>query len=151
MANVLQQLELDGLRQDFNELLGDGSAGGDAKTTIAITRTTVGSGDVDRTTLAVTPGSVEVIYTGEAFISPIVFRRDRQEIAGGEAQRIRQYRMLLPWDSGNILIDDIVEVISSQDPQFVNRKLTVSDVMYETELAARRVTLTDTGVSDEAC
>jgi len=149
MANILTQPELDGLRQDFGELLGDGSTGGDAKTTVAITRTNKKDKTVDRDSLQIIPGAITVIYTGEAHISPIVFRRDRQEIAGGETQRIRQYRCVLPWDSGDVRIDDVLEVITSQDPQFATRKMLVSDVMYESELAARRITLTDTSGNDD--
>lgn len=150
MANILQSLELDGLREDFSELLGDGSIGGDgsAKMTVAITRVATGTGTVDPTTLAITPGSVDVIYTGEAYINPIIFRRDRQELAGGEDQRIRQYRGILPWDSGDIRIDDKIQVLTSVDPQFANRTMTISDVMYEAELAVRRITITDLGESD---
>ncbi len=149
MADLITELELDGLREDFDELFGTGALG-TSKTTVAITRTRNRTqGDMDPTTLQYPDAVPEVIYTGKAHISPIIFRRDRQEIAGGETQRIRQYRCLLPWDSGNILIDDVVEIITCSDPNFVGRVLDVTDVPYESELAARRLTLTDTSTGLE--
>jgi len=152
MADLVTQLELDGLRADFDQLFGTGALG-TSKTTVAITRLTdTQRGVIDPATLQYPAAIPEVIYTGAAFISPIVFRRDRQEIAGGETVRIRQYRCLLPYDAPKIWIDDVVEIITSSDPYFANRKLVVSDVMYESELAARRITLTDTSDdSDNIC
>ena len=146
---MITDLELDGLRQDFDEMLGTGALGS-SKTTVAITRLDSSDvGPLDPVTGKYPSANPTVIYTGKAFITPIVFRRDRQEIAGGETQRIRQYRCLLPWDSGNILMDDILQVITCSDPNFINRYLTVSDVMYETELSVRRITLTDTSTGKE--
>jgi hypothetical protein len=152
LSDILQQIELDGLRTDFKELLGETLAG--AKTTVAITRvTSADRGPINPTTLRYDSPVTEVIYTGPAHISPVTFRRDRQEVAGGEAQRIRQYRCVLPWDSGDVHIDDNLEVVSSSDPQFATHgsKLQVSDVMYESELAARRLTLVDVSGTGDNC
>ena len=148
MPDLITSLELDGLRQDFDEMLGVAD-GRTAKMTIQITRTTDSSrGDMDEDTLQYPAATPVVVYEGEAHVSPIVFRRDRQEIAGGETVRIRQYRCLLPWDSAKVELDDVVEILTSSDPHFAGRLLDVTDVMFEAELAARRITLTDTGASD---
>lgn len=148
MANLITQVELDGLREDWEEALGTGLLG-NSKTTIAITRTsTSNQGPIDPDTLKYSASTPVVVYTGEAHISPIVFRRDRQEIAGGETVRIRQYRCVLPFDSPLVKIDDVVEVVQCSDPHFAGRTMLVSDVMFESELSARRITLTDT--TDEA-
>jgi len=148
MADLITELELNGLREDFNEMMGT-AAGRDAKMTIEITRVTSSTvGEMDEDTLQYPDAVPSIIYSGEAYISPIVFRRDRQEIAGGETVRIRQYRCLLPWDAPNIELDDVVKILTSSDPHFAGRILDVTDVMFEAELAARRITLTDTGASD---
>jgi len=148
MAGILDQLELDALRADFKTMLGIDETPADseditrAKTLVSIRRI------VDQGTLNTSTGDYEnpttvVIYSGPAHVSPIVFRRDRQEQGGGQALRIRQYRVVLPWDSGNILIDDEMVVSFSADPEMDGRTWIVSDVMYESELAARRITVTD--------
>lgn len=150
MSDILTGVELDGLRQDFDEMLGDML--GTAKTTIAITRTTGATlGAINTTTLQYDAASPSVIYTGEAYISPVVYRRDRQEFVGGNILTIRQYRVLLPWDSGDIKLDDVVTIVSCSDPNFVNKTLTVIDVMYESELGARRITVLDDSTTGEDC
>lgn len=148
MANWLTTAEVDGLRADFAELLGDTGAvhvDNQPHTLVTITRSN-NDGTIDDDTGVMTGETFATIYTGAAYNSPIVFRRDRQEVAGGLAQRIRQYRMLAPWDAGDIFIDDIITFDASLDPNLVGRVMTISDVMYESELAARRLTLTDTTV-----
>jgi len=157
LADLVTAIELDGLRADFDQLLGrdpDGNNADGVGTTIAITRVTSKTrGPINTTTLKYDDPTTIVIYTGPALISPVTFRRDRQEVAGGKAQRIRQYRCVVPWDSGDIHLDDNLEVITSQDPQFVahGKKLAVSDVMYESEVAARRLTLIDISGTDDNC
>lgn len=154
MADLLSQLELDSLRKDFNALLGINDYGGgtlsitQAKTIVTLTRIT-DRGPINPTTLKYDSPTTAQIYAGPAHFSPVTFRRDRQELGGGEAIRIRQYRAVLPWDSGDIRIDDILTVNFCSDPEVAGRFFDVTDVMYETELAARRITLTDTtGNSD---
>jgi hypothetical protein len=73
----------------------------------------------------------------------MVFRRDRGEEAGEEQMRVRVYRCLVPFDAGDIELDDYVTVDESDDPEITNRRFDVTDVMYESELAARRLTITD--------
>ena len=155
MSNLLTAAEVSGLRQDFDEMLGElvgNTPNTEAHMTVSITRTSPSSVTVDPDTAEVVSSTgPQVIYAGPAYIAPIIFRRDRQEIAGGTAQRIRQYRCLLPWDSGDIKIDDKIEVLTSLDPQFVGKVFDVSDVMYEAEMAARRITLTDTSPTGGDC
>lgn len=149
MSNILDTFELDGLREDFNGLLGIFDFGGDeesierASTLVTISRV-IDRGTIDPTTLKYSNPVKEQIYAGPAHFSPVTFRRDRQELGGGEAVRIRQYRSVLPWDSGDIRIDDVLTVNFCADPEVVGRSFDVTDVMYESEIAARRITLTDT-------
>lgn len=158
MANILDEFELAGLREDFDNLLGiyeepaDEESISRAKTLVSIRRTK-NRGTFNETTGLYDSDTVtETIYTGPAHISPVTYRRDRQELAGQEAVRIRQYRAVLPWDSGDIHIDDILTVNFSADPEMDGRSFDITDVMYESELAARRITLTDTSKdNDENC
>lgn len=147
MADFLLQEEVDGLRLDFLEALGDD----DGKTRVTIKREKSSDVTLDSDTLQLIKGTVTTIYTGDAYLSPIIFRRDRQEEAGGTAVRIRQYRAILPWNSGDIHLDDQMTIDLCQDPQFVGRILTVSDVMYESEMIVRRITLVDTAISGDDC
>jgi len=151
MSDLITALELDGLRDDFAELLGiDDEVYYD--TTGTITRVVESGQTIDPVTLKYTSGSSPVVvYSGAMFVGPVVFRRDRTETAGGEAQRIRQYRGLLPWDSGDIHIDDLLRIDTSSDPYFVGKVLIVSDVFYETHVAGRRITLTDDSRDSDAC
>jgi hypothetical protein len=147
MANWLTQAEVDGLRADFAELLGSNPTASprvddQPHTTVSITRSNgdgvlnVDSGKLEGETFA-------TVYSGEAYGSPVVFRRDRQETAGGEAFRFRQYRVLIPWDGGDVWVDDIFTWVTCLDPNVAGRVMTVIDVLYESELAARRLTLVD--------
>ncbi len=125
MANLLDKFEQDALRRDFDRILGRvQQAGGESiqeAKTLVIVRRVDDLGTVDPVTGRYNNPSLSVIYTGPAHISPVTFRRDRQEIAGQEAVRIRQYRMVLPWDSGDIHLDDVTSINFSSDPQMVNR------------------------------
>lgn len=157
MANIIDTYELAGLREDFNNLLGRYDLGGGtdntdaAKTLVTITRTT-SKGTLNETTGLYDAPTSTVIYTGPAHFSPVTFRRDRQELGGQTAIRIRQYRAVLPWDSGDIHLNDFFTVDSTTDPELDGRTFDVTDVMYESELSARRITLTDTSVdADPAC
>ena len=149
MANLLDEFELDGLREDFKNILGIFDEGGDlenydqAKTLVAITRL-VDQGALNETTGVYDNPITKQIYSGPAHISPVTYRRDRQELGGGEAIRIRQYRGVLPWDSGDILIDDKLTVAFCSDPQMEGRTFDVTDILYEAELSGRRISLTDT-------
>ena len=153
MANLTDQYELDGLREDFENFLGiyDYGGGDDtdaAKTTVTITRVT-DRGPINPATRLYDNPTVSTIYTGPAHISPVTYRRDRQEQGGMESVRIRQYRAVVPWDAGDIWIDDVMTVNTSQDVQMVGKAFDVSDVLYESEEAARRLSLVDTSKDGE--
>lgn len=144
MVDLVTDEELAGIQQDLQMLLGrdehnltDESA---AKTVITIYRPGTKSIDTDTLESSQTPA---IVYNGPAMIGPMVFRRDRQELAGEEATRIRIYRCLLPHDAGDIHLDDYVVVDKCDDSFLLSRRLEVSDVMYESVVGARRITLTD--------
>jgi len=149
VANMIDQFELEGLRKDFLNSLGVVDEGGgdwsiaDAKTLVSITRV-VYRGTLNAVTKKYDAQIITTIYTGPASISPVTYRRDRQEIGGEESVRIRQYRGVVPWNAGDIYIDDLFTVNFCEDPDVVGRTFNISDVLYETELASRRLSLLDT-------
>lgn len=149
MSNIIDQFELDGLREDFFNLLGLFDEGGGiesiskAKTLITIGRVT-DIGPLNPVTKKYDSPSTTPIYVGAAHISPVTYRRDRQELGGGEAVRIRQYRGIVPWDSGDIHIDDYLFVSVCSDPDVEGKVFDVTDVLYESEMAVRRISFTDT-------
>lgn len=154
MSNILDELEIDGGRIDFEEALGQFTEGDNetiaAAGTLVMVRRVTSRGPLNETTGKYDQPTIQTQYTGPAHISPVTFRRDRQEIAGEEAVRIRQSRMIVPWDSGTesdqpgrIHIDDFVVVVMSADPDMEGRTFDITDVLYESELLVRRVTLTD--------
>lgn len=149
MANFLDQIELDGMREDFFELLGAIDEGGDersiskAKTLVTIRRI-LDLGPINTSTHKYDNQIVEVIYSGPAYISPVTYRRDRQEDGGETSIRIRQYRCIVPWESGDFHVDDYLVVNFCSDPYFEGRVLDVTDVLYESEMAVRRLSLVDT-------
>ncbi len=149
MANMIDEFELAGLREDFFNSLGIVDKGGaeysitDAKTLVSITRI-VDRGPLNATTKKYDSPTITTIYAGPGSISPVTYRRDRQEVGGGESVRIRQYRGSVPWDAGDIWIDDLYTVNFCEDPDIVGKTFNISDVLYETELAIRRLSLLDT-------
>jgi len=107
MSNMIDRYELDGLREDFFNMLGiHDEGGGESSISQAKTLVTIGRileiGDLNPVTKKYDSPSITTIYAGPAHISPVTYRRDRQELGGGEAVRIRQYRGIVPWDAGNI-------------------------------------------------
>jgi len=157
MSAIVDDRILSKLRADFKILLGINDYGGTdeniakASTLVTINRIT-DRGTLNPDTLKYENPTTELIYSGPAHFSPVTFRRDRQELGGGTAVRIRQYRAVLPWDSGDVRIDDLFTINFCSDDQVVGKSFDVTDVMYESEQAARRITLTDTsGNTDSDC
>lgn len=149
MSNLIDQIELDGLREDFNNMLGLVDEGGDdlsmvqAKTLVIIRRI-IERGDINSVTKKYDNPSLSTIYAGPAHISPVTYRRDRQELGGEESIRIRQYRGVIPWDAGDIHVDDFCTTSFSSDPDLVDKTFDITDVLYESQLVARRFSMVDT-------
>lgn len=149
MSNITDRYELDGLREDFLNLLGiHDEGGGDPSIAQAKTLVTIGRvldiGPLNPVTKKYDDPSTTTIYAGPAHISPVTYRRDRQELGGGEAVRIRQYRGIVPWDAGDIHLDDYLIVNFCEDPEVEGRVFDITDVLYESELSVRRISFTDT-------
>lgn len=141
MANLISKLELEGMRTDLNLIVGKTPKNDLAKTTCTIYRQTVGVLDPNTAKYSTTSTT---IYSGPCSISPIIYRRDRTETAGGEAVKLRNYRVLIPFDESDIRIHDMLTVDTSADTNMQNKTFHIVDVIYDSENAARRLTVQDT-------
>lgn len=133
-VELISQTELDGLREDARQTI--------EVDEVLIERITVGSGQLLPNGFRATDTRT-LVYAGPAAIYPILSRRDRfDEVAEGLVFT-RQYRVDLPWDCDNVQIRDRVTVTASQDPQMLDREFEVRDVVVETNIAVRRLTVHD--------
>lgn len=83
------------------------------------------------------------IYVGRMSLYPIMSRRDRfDELAEGLVFT-RQYRVEVPWSTADIQIRDRLILTVSRDPELVGRELEVRDVIVETNIGMRRITVHD--------
>ena len=133
-SELLSQAELDGLREDARQTI--------EVDEVLIERVIVGSGQLLPNGFR-TADTRTSIYAGPGAIYPILSRRDRfDEVAEGLVFT-RQYRVDLPWSVSTVQIRDRVTVTASQDPQMLNREFEVRDVVVETNVAVRRLTVHD--------
>ena len=138
VVGTLTDAEVAGLRLDADLLIGldaDGEAGG--HTTVLIRRIAT-RGALNTTTGQYTP-TYTTLYSGVATIFPVVYRREQQTYVAEQAERLRMYRVLLPWDSRAFRENDIVEVLTADDSDFVGQIMRVTDCMYESDQGLRRL------------
>lgn len=147
MSNILTADELTALRNDLVDLFG--TSGDTAKTEGTVTRESTLSEVVNPDNTVTADPAPTTIYSGPARVSPIVFRRDRQELAGGQIQRPRQYRLKIPSPLVSMQIGDIWTTTICSDPLLVGKRMEVTDVLPQSESAVRVATLTDTGLPND--
>lgn len=132
-SELLSQAEIDGIRED-------------ARQTVE-----VDEGVVERITEQGgllpngfrEPDTRAVIYNGPCAVYPILSRRDRfDELAEGLVFT-RQYRVDLPWSVDDVQIRDRFHVTVSRDLQLMDREFEVRDVVVETNVGLRRLTVHD--------
>lgn len=89
--------------------------------------------------------SYSTIYTGPARFIPLLFRRDRGEVAGEQLIRVRDYRIFIPFDPTvpAIILDDVITFTASDDPYIISRPLTITDVQAQSETVERRIIAKD--------
>lgn len=154
MSDILTSHELDGIRYDFDMLLGLTAYTPHAaiETEADIYRSNQTTlGPINPVTLQYDEPLIDIIYSGASHFAPMAHRRDRQEIAGGETQRIRQYVALVPWNAGDIHLDDTYHIRKCSDPNAIDKKFIVTDVRYTSLQAARVLTLTDISRNSDPC
>ena len=146
MSDLITADELAGIRADANLLMGVSEDGVDVgRTVVTITRET-GKGTLNTTTARYTP-TVATLYTGAAIVFPIVYRRERQEALPGSQVRTKMYRVLIPWDAqgdaGDFRENDKVIITACDDVDFIGRDIRITDVMFESDQAFRRLSGVD--------
>lgn len=132
-SELLSQAEIDGIREDVRQT---------TEVDQCIIERIVSEGTLLPNGL-IDPDPRAVIYTGFCAIYPILSRRDRFDELGEGLVFTRQYRVDLPWDESTVQIRDRFTVTASQDPQLVGREFEVRDVVVETNVAVRRLTVHD--------
>lgn len=133
MSELLSQEELDGIREDARQT--------NEVDTCKIERITT-EGQLLPSGL-ITPDPRSLIYTGFCAMYPILSRRDRFDELGEGLTFTRQYRVDLPWTVATVQIRDRFTVLTSEDPQLINREFEVRDVVVETNIGLRRLTVHD--------
>ena len=83
------------------------------------------------------------IYSGKMSVDPLLSRRDRFDEFGQGLVFTRQYRVDLPYTVTTVQIRDRIRITTSQDPQLVGREMEVRDVIVETDVGLRRLTVHD--------
>jgi hypothetical protein len=138
MAGTLHKTELDGIRVDQNAQL-------DAE---CIIWRTLSPGTISKVDATYTNPSTETIYVGPCYFAPIVSRRDRFDVHGEQQVYQNQNRVLLPWDAGSelgqeIRIGDLFRVTSSKDDNLDLRDQEIKDVLMVSDISLRRLTTID--------
>lgn len=133
MTELLSQEELDGIREDTRQT---------SEVDICLIERIVDEGTLLPNGLIVV-GPRATIYTGFCAIYPILSRRDRFDEFGEGLTFTRQYRVDLPWHVDNVQIRDRFTVTVSEDPQLLGREFEVRDVVVETNVGVRRLTVHD--------
>lgn len=138
MAGTLSQIELDGIRVDQNAQL-------DA--TCLIWRV-LSEGTISKVDATYSSPSTLTIYTGICYFTPIVSRRDRFDTHGEQQVYQNQNRILLPWDAGvslgeEIRIGDFLRITSSEDSTLDLRDQVIKDVLMVSDISMRRLTTVD--------
>lgn len=133
MPGSITPLELDGIRFDQE---------GELDATCLIWRE-ISPGTPDKATASYLAPETITIYSGPCFYSPIVSRRDRFDIHGEQQVYQNQYRVLLPWDGGDIHQGDIFTLVTADDAEAIGRDQVVKDVLYVSDISLRRLTTID--------
>ncbi len=136
--STLHQVELDGIRVDQNSLL---------EATLLIWRIT-DPGTISKTTAIYSNPTTVTIYNGLGYFAPIVARRDRFDVHGEQQVYQNQNRVLVPWDAGSelgeeIKIGDILRVTASEDSTLDLRDQVIKDVLMVSDITLRRLTTID--------
>lgn len=100
-------------------------------------------GTISKTNALLTGPSTVTVFTGLCSVTPIVSRRDRFDVHGEQQVYQNQYRVLLPYDADGIRIGDILQVTSSEDPDFLLKEFEIKDVLLVTDISLRRLTAID--------
>lgn len=108
-----------------------------------ITRPIAGDGAIDAGTGIWSPPAGVLVYSGICRVQPDTRARPTVVDTGDVSVHLRRYRASLPWDVDQVLINDVLTVTCTHDPQLAGRPLLVRDVKYDTFQVRRFLDLED--------
>ncbi len=108
-----------------------------------ITRPTAGEGSIDPGTGQWTPPAGVTVFTGACRVQPDTRARPTVVDTLDVSRHLRRYRASIPWDAPQVLVDDVLTVTRTHDPQLAGRPLLVRDVKYDTFQVRRFIDLED--------
>jgi hypothetical protein len=118
-------------------------------TEVAITRAPVGPPVFDPVTGDLTPGVPTLIYAGPCLLTP-VGDRVTVEVRGGEDESSTRFQLSVPLSAPAVLVGDEVTITADPDAQAIDRSLWVSQVLYGSGVARRRMIAVDKVVAARA-
>lgn len=133
MSELLSPEELAGIREDARQT---------TEVDTCIIERIVDEGQLQPNGLII-PSPRATIYIGFCAIYPILSRRDRFDELGEGLTFTRQYRVDLPWTVDDVQIRDRLTMVTSEDLQLIGREFEVRDVVVETNIGLRRLTVHD--------
>lgn len=139
IMGTLSDAEVAGLRADTSMMIGIDADGNDGGHTQVLCRRMTGRGSLDATTGRYLTPTYLTLYTGAGVVFPIVYRRERQEFVAEQAERLRMYRILLPYNAGEFRENDLCQITAADDAQFVGTIMRITDVLYESDQGLRRL------------
>lgn len=75
------------------------------------------------------PAAPTAVFTGVCRVQPRP-TDDRVVSAGEEPVTLRSYYVELPWDTDEVLVDDLITITASADADLAGRVLRVADIAY---------------------
>lgn len=94
-------------------------------------------------TLAYEPGPPVVLWSGPCRVQPQSRSGAQVVDAAGEQVTLSGYQVTVPISAGQVVVDDLVLITASADPQLVGRTLRVTDVSYGDLQAERHLDCED--------
>lgn len=88
------------------------------------------------------PAAADLLYDGACRVQPEP-TQDRMVAAGDTPVTLHRYRASIRSDADQVLVDDVLTVTVSADPQLVGRPLVIRDVVFDTFQVHRYLLLED--------
>lgn len=124
--------------------LADGRAAHEALMVDACTITRAAPSVLNRTTSALTPGAVAVLYSGRCRVKPQ--RVPRTEHAAERLEVAARYELALPFGvlpPSELRVADTVTLTASGDPRLIGQAMAVMAIDFGSTATAWRITIED--------
>lgn len=108
-----------------------------------ITRPGPGQGTIDPDSGLWTPPAGALVFTGACRVQPDPRARPKTADTTDELLVLQRYKASIPWDAPQVLVDDVLTVTCTHDPQMAGRFFIVRDVKFDTFQVRRFLDLED--------